>query len=204
MNNDLTSRDGNDDHRRYIPRLLDDVVSGVIGTTAFVTQHAEPVSPIETYETFDRRDGGWLETVRTVDRIGAQGRDNGNAHSERRTTNMAVEAKVWDEFREAVNMSPAELGKWLETDESGSVGMTGSGRTKSDSGGPESKGHESGREIVAILHTKKGELTDDDAAQMKRVVQYVHRHLAQRPSGEVEHSRWRYSLMNWGHDPMKK
>lgn len=81
MNNDLTSRDGNDDHRRYIPRLLDDVVSGVVGTTAFVTQHAEPVSPIETYETFDRRDGGWLETVRTVDRIGAQGWDNGNAHS---------------------------------------------------------------------------------------------------------------------------
>jgi len=29
------------------------------------------------------------------------------------------------------------------------------------------------------------------------------RHLAQRPDGDVEHTRWRYSLMNWGHDPLK-
>ncbi len=115
---------------------------------------------------------------------------------------MAVDAGVWDEFREAVTMTPAELEKWLDTDESRSVGMTDSGRTKSGAGGSESKGHESGREIVAILHTKKGDLTDDDEAQMKRVVAYVHRHRAQRPSGDVEHSRWRYSLMNWGHDPL--
>ena len=28
---------------------------------------------------------------------------------------------------------------------------------------------------------------------------------AQAPTKEdVEHSRWRYSLMNWGHDPLKK
>jgi hypothetical protein len=33
-------------------------------------------------------------------------------------------------------------------------------------------------------------------------VGYVRRHLAQPPSGEVENSRWRYSLMNWGHDPL--
>jgi hypothetical protein len=29
------------------------------------------------------------------------------------------------------------------------------------------------------------------------------RHLAQRPSGDVSESAWRYSLMNWGHDPSK-
>ena len=23
------------------------------------------------------------------------------------------------------------------------------------------------------------------------------------PKDDVEHSRWRYSLMNWGHDPLK-
>jgi hypothetical protein len=28
-------------------------------------------------------------------------------------------------------------------------------------------------------------------------------HLAQRPEGDVEDTRWRYSLMNWGHDPLK-
>jgi hypothetical protein len=34
---------------------------------------------------------------------------------------------------------------------------------------------------------------------------YVPRHLAQRPDKEdVATSRWRYSLMDWGHDPLKK
>jgi hypothetical protein len=36
------------------------------------------------------------------------------------------------------------------------------------------------------------------------VVGYVKRHLAQRPSGDISDSAWRYSLMNWGHDPTKK
>jgi hypothetical protein len=29
------------------------------------------------------------------------------------------------------------------------------------------------------------------------------RHSAQRPSGDVKDTRWRYSLKNWGHDPLK-
>jgi hypothetical protein len=32
---------------------------------------------------------------------------------------------------------------------------------------------------------------------------YVHRHQAQEHSGDVEDSTWLYSLMNWGHDPLK-
>ena len=57
---------------------------------------------------------------------------------------------------------------------------------------------------MSILAKKQGELTDDDYAHMRKVVGYVHRHLAQRPSKEpIENSRWRYSLMNWGHDPCK-
>ena len=39
---------------------------------------------------------------------------------------------------------------------------------------------------------------------MAKVVGYVHRHLAQRPDGDVTETTWRYSLMNWGHDPTKK
>jgi hypothetical protein len=38
---------------------------------------------------------------------------------------------------------------------------------------------------------------------MRKVTGYVHRHLAQRPSGDVHGTTWRYSLMNWGHDPEK-
>jgi hypothetical protein len=52
---------------------------------------------------------------------------------------------------------------------------------------------------------KKAELTDDDSEHMRTVVGYVNRHLAQRPEKEeLETSRWRDSLMNWGHDPLKR
>ncbi|WP_413759318.1 DUF3140 domain-containing protein [Streptomyces sp. MMBL 11-3] len=98
------------------------------------------------------------------------------------------------EFGEAVNMTPSSLRKWLDTDESKSVGQS--------DGGGESVGHESGRRIVQLLE-KKTELTDDDIAHMRKVVGYVHRHLKQKPSGDVTDTRWRYSLMNWGHDPKK-
>jgi Protein of unknown function (DUF3140) len=113
--------------------------------------------------------------------------------------------QAYRDFTEAVNMTRSELKKWLDSDESRSVGMTAGGEKKSSTGGSESRGHESGRMIVGLLEKKKGDLDEDDVAQMKRVAGYVHRHLAQKPSKEdVEHSRWRYSLMNWGHDPVKK
>ena len=104
---------------------------------------------------------------------------------------------TYADFREAVNMSASELEKWLKTDESQDVGQK-------SSAGSESVGHDSGRKIVKILGTKKADLTDADEAHMRKVVGYVHRHLAQRPKGEVEDTKWRYSLMNWGHDPLKK
>lgn len=56
---------------------------------------------------------------------------------------------------------------------------------------------------MEILRKNKGDLTEDDAAHMRKVVGYVHRHLAQRPAGDVSETNWRYSLMNWGHDPTK-
>ena len=98
------------------------------------------------------------------------------------------------EFGEAVNMTASELERWLETDEAKEVGQK--------SGGSESTGHASGRRIVELLRRNKDDLTEDDLAHMRKVTGYVHRHLAQRPGDDVEHSRWRYSLMNWGHDPL--
>jgi Protein of unknown function (DUF3140) len=53
------------------------------------------------------------------------------------------------------------------------------------------------------LRKKKGDVTDDDLEHMRKVQGYVSRHTAQRPDGNVEDSAWRYSLMNWGHDPLK-
>jgi hypothetical protein len=105
--------------------------------------------------------------------------------------------QVWPQWKEAVNMSASQLEKWLDTEESRSVGQK-------ESGSAESVGHESGRHIVEILNTKRDDLTDDDVEHMHKVVGYVHRHLAQRPTKEdIESSKWRYSLMNWGHDPLK-
>ncbi len=101
------------------------------------------------------------------------------------------------DFVEAVNMTPKELEHWLQTDESQEVGWR-------DADGAESVGHASGRHIVEIKRTKKADLDDADYAHMRKVVGYVHRHVKQGgPDDDREHSRWRYSLMNWGHDPLK-
>ncbi|WP_040494774.1 DUF3140 domain-containing protein [Ilumatobacter nonamiensis] len=107
---------------------------------------------------------------------------------------MDDQVEIRTAFRDAVNMEPAELEEWLATDESKSVG---------DSDESESTGHASGRRIVEIKRTNVDELTDDDHDHMQKVVGYVHRHLAQRPDGDIAETRWRYSLMNWGHDPTK-
>ena len=56
---------------------------------------------------------------------------------------------------------------------------------------------------VAVDDQKKADLTEDDYAAMRKVVGYVKRHSAQRPDGDVTDTPWRYSLMNWGHDPKK-
>ena len=104
------------------------------------------------------------------------------------------DAATWKEFRDTVNMTAAELEKWLDTDESKAVGQKSGG---------ESTGHASGRRIVSLLRFKKSELTDDDYSHIRKVIGFAHRHLAQRPSGDISESAWRYSLMNWGHDPCK-
>ena len=102
--------------------------------------------------------------------------------------------EIYDDFRDAVNMAPKELEEWLATEESKSVG-------DSDSG--ESTGHRSGRRIVEIKRTNKDDITQSQLDHMQKVVGYVHRHLAQKPSSDIKESDWRYSLMNWGHDPCK-
>ncbi|MER6259370.1 DUF3140 domain-containing protein [Streptomyces sp900105245] len=110
------------------------------------------------------------------------------------TTSDDDKRETRDTFGELVNMTPAALEKWLATDASRSAGQ--------HKDGGESTGHASGRAIVELLRKKKGDLTDADYAHMRKVNGYVHRHLAQRPSGDVRDSRWRHSLMNWGHDPL--
>jgi hypothetical protein len=94
-------------------------------------------------------------------------------------------------------MTAAELRAWLQTDDSRRVGWKGE-----DGGRRESVGHASGRAIVAILGKRAAALTDEDYRHMRKVVGYIRRHRAQEPAN-IATSRWRYSLMNWGHDPLK-
>ena len=106
--------------------------------------------------------------------------------------------KIERDFARAVNMSAAELEEWLGSHESRKVGWKGA-----DGAASESVGHASGRRIVKILGKRNDALTTDDYEHMRKVVGYVARHSAQRPQN-IYTSRWRYSLMNWGHDPLKE
>ena len=74
-------------------------------------------------------------------------------------------------------------------------------------GETESVGRQSARKILAIQAKPVADLTEADYAHMKKVIGYCRRHLAQRPladksGGDVTDTRWRWSLMNWGHDPL--
>jgi hypothetical protein len=102
------------------------------------------------------------------------------------------------DFFAVINMTPLELENWLRTASSHAVGWRGA-----DGKARESVGHASGRRIVQILRKRNQELTADDYAHMRRVVGFIRRHSAQRPNN-IYTSRWRYSLMNWGHDPLKE
>jgi len=106
--------------------------------------------------------------------------------------------QVWKNFHAAVNMTGSEIEEWLATEESGKVGFRREGAS-------ESVGHASGRRIVEILRKDKAELDGGDYAHMRKVVGFVRRHRGQGPHEEyrIPTSRWRYSLMNWGHDPLK-
>lgn len=105
--------------------------------------------------------------------------------------------QIWTDFEKAVNMTPSSLEKWLKTDDSHSNGW------KEDDE-DETIGHRSGRRILDIKRKTKTELTDADYRHMPKVVGYIHRHKMQGgPHADKEHSPWRYSLMNWGHDPLK-
>jgi hypothetical protein len=105
------------------------------------------------------------------------------------------QSHVVQEFKQVVNMTLQQLESWLATEDSRKVGQK-----KDDD---ESIGHKSGKRIFELLQ-KKSEYSEDDLAHMQKVISYVRRHSAQRPAGDVKDTHWRFSLMNWGHDPLKK
>ena len=119
------------------------------------------------------------------------------------TAHLPDRAETVAEFNRVVNMTPAALRKWLGTDDSRSVGMAAGGERVTSPEQHESVGHHMGERIVEIKAKAQADLTDADLADMRKVIGYVHRHMAQRPHGDITDTRWRKSLMNWGHDPLK-
>jgi hypothetical protein len=109
--------------------------------------------------------------------------------------------EVAREFKSLMNMTPSALKSWLATRDSKGVGMTHDGEKVTQPGDTESVGHEMGRRILSLHAKKAADLDEDDYAAMRKVIGYVHRHMKQRPHGDVTDTRWRKSLMNWGHDP---
>ena len=64
--------------------------------------------------------------------------------------------------------------------------------------------------VFAYLLTQGRGMAERNQAQaneardeLRKVVGFTGRHRAQQPDN-IYTSRWRYSLMNWGHDPLKE
>lgn len=110
---------------------------------------------------------------------------------------------IRDEFHAVVNMPPVQLRDWLAGEQSRSVGMTEDGRSVRAPEDGEAVGHRMGERILELKARRLAELTEDDYQTMRKVIGYVHRHIRQRPGGDVSDTRWRWSLMNWGHDPLR-
>jgi Protein of unknown function (DUF3140) len=104
-----------------------------------------------------------------------------------------VEA-LWDEFHRTVNMTSQELRTWLMTEASGETAF---------SADPDLKLPELGRRVVHVLGKRKTDLTDDDTATMRQVVDFVSDRLDEPPARGADDEHWRHALMAVGHDPLK-
>jgi hypothetical protein len=107
-----------------------------------------------------------------------------------KTSDEDVRAK----FAKLVNMSAGEIETWHNTEQSATVGQ--------DSGDGVSVGVKAGRRTVQLLRIGRAP-NADDIKHMRRVVSFIARLRTQSPRKNRETSRWRYALMNWGHDPLK-
>jgi hypothetical protein len=102
--------------------------------------------------------------------------------------------QVRAQFAALVNMSAREIEAWHRTEQSRAVGQ--------DSGDGVSVGVKAGQRTIQLLRARRA-LSAEDIKHMRRVVGFIQRLRAQSPRKNRETSRWRYALMNWGHDPLK-
>ncbi|WP_067486389.1 DUF3140 domain-containing protein [Actinomadura hibisca] len=101
---------------------------------------------------------------------------------------------LWDDFHRTVNMTSEELRAWLLTDASGEDALPAD---------PDMKVPELGKRVVEILRKRKVDLTSDDVADMRQVVEHADELLEKEPPDGAQDERWRHALMTVGHDPLK-
>lgn len=106
----------------------------------------------------------------------------------------STDEEVRVKFARLVNMSARDIETWHKTEASASVGQ--------DSGDGVSVGVRAGQRTIQLLRSNRAP-NADDIKHMRRVISFIARLRAQSPRKNRETSRWRYALMNWGHDPLK-
>ncbi|MBF6440294.1 DUF3140 domain-containing protein [Nocardia cyriacigeorgica] len=104
-----------------------------------------------------------------------------------------VDDELWNEFHRVVNMSSHALRDWLRTEASGAHAERE----------PDRSGPEIGRQVLAILGKRRTDLTADDVATMRYVVDEVT--AARRADLEpvAGDAQFRHRLMSLGHDPLQ-
>lgn len=101
-----------------------------------------------------------------------------------------VDDALWDEFHAQVNMTPDELRDWLAA-AAGTLGDLP----------PDLTGVERSRRVAEILTKERGDITADDVAVMRSVVDGVQALRADQPGAANDPDGWRHRLMCLGHDP---
>jgi hypothetical protein len=104
-----------------------------------------------------------------------------------------IDDELWDEFHRVVNMNSRELREWLLTRDAGEDAEPL----------PDQAGPPKGREVLAILGKRRGDVTDEDAHVMRRVVDRVHEQRRDDLEPTAGQAAWRHKLMSIGHDPLK-
>jgi hypothetical protein len=100
---------------------------------------------------------------------------------------------LWQEFHDVVNMTSRELEDWLRQSEA----------TPETEPLPDQAGTPTGRQVLAILGKRRGDLTSDDADIMRAVVDRVRTQRGEQPEPTAGTASWRHALMSLGHDPLK-
>jgi threonine dehydrogenase-like Zn-dependent dehydrogenase len=67
MNKNLKINGGNCNHRKYIPILLEKVKSGEVDPDKILTNEVKLASAVNAYESFDKREDGWVKVMLTPD-----------------------------------------------------------------------------------------------------------------------------------------